>query len=158
MSSRRPENQLQLFRSESESGEEEKGETIHVILTGSPSPTEQGRARLNFTSTTTMPSSKTPGKSINLLKYHRSRLHLNRARIPPLSQESKQCVCNSTLSLGSKRIKPINNHFSVLVSADVSETLPRTEPRNRSLSFPDQDALRSSLRCSLGARGTCTFC
>ncbi|KNZ72582.1 Nudix hydrolase 15, mitochondrial [Termitomyces sp. J132] len=35
-------------------------------------------------------------KPLNLLKFHRPRLRLNEARIPPLSQQSKQCLRNLT--------------------------------------------------------------
>jgi len=39
-------------------------------------------------------NSKTAPKLPNLLKYHRPKLRLNEARIPPLSQESKECLRN----------------------------------------------------------------
>ncbi|KAF5369693.1 hypothetical protein D9615_010148 [Tricholomella constricta] len=39
-------------------------------------------------------SSKDAFRSPNLLKYHRPKLRLNEARIPPLSQQSKQCLRN----------------------------------------------------------------
>ncbi|KAF8165916.1 NUDIX hydrolase domain-like protein [Crassisporium funariophilum] len=39
-------------------------------------------------------SSKNAPKPLNLLKYHRPKIRWNEARIPPLSQESKQCLRN----------------------------------------------------------------
>ncbi|TFK33195.1 NUDIX hydrolase domain-like protein [Crucibulum laeve] len=39
-------------------------------------------------------SSKNAPKPMNLLKYHRPKIRLNEARIPPLSQESKRCLRN----------------------------------------------------------------
>ncbi|RDB20080.1 Nudix hydrolase 15, mitochondrial [Hypsizygus marmoreus] len=39
-------------------------------------------------------TSKNAPKPLNLLKYHRPKLRLNEARIPPLSQQSKDCLRN----------------------------------------------------------------
>lgn len=47
-------------------------------------------------------SSKTAPKLPNLLKYHRPKLRLNEARIPPLSQESKEWAL-STFGLSKPR-------------------------------------------------------
>jgi len=89
-------------------------------------------------------------KPLNLLRYHRPKLRLNNAHIPPLTQQSKQFVI--------PHLPPLTIPSFRSNSLDVYGIWARTGVQRPVYPFRARDVQQCLLRCSSVVKGTCMSC